>query len=194
MSKLTVKIRYNDNEKGKGKKINKTKKNDKNDQNDLKALTKTVEKSKLTIKILYADHEIDKIKKIDKGDWIDLRAAETVEMKAGDFASISLGVAMEIPEGYEAHLVTRSSTFKKYHVIQEYHVVQTNGVGIIDNSYKGDNDIWRLPVYATQDTIIKKNERIAQFRIMEKMPEVELVEVETLGNDDRGGFGSTGTV
>lgn len=138
------------------------------------------------IKIKYVDKEIDKIEKIEKGDWIDLRAAEDVTLKAGESALISLGVCMEIPKEYEAHIVPRSSTFKKWHIIQ------TNSMGIIDNSYKGDNDIWKLPVYAVKDTQIKKNDRICQFRIMERMPEIEFEEVEMLNNKDRDGFGSTG--
>lgn len=138
------------------------------------------------IKIKYVDKKIDKIEKIEKGDWIDLRAAEDVTLKAGESALISLGVCMEIPKEYEAHIVPRSSTFKKWHIIQ------TNSMGIIDNSYKGDNDIWKLPVYAVKDTQIKKNDRICQFRIMERMPEIEFEEVEMLNNKDRDGFGSTG--
>lgn len=138
------------------------------------------------IKIKYVNKEIDKIEKIEKGDWIDLRAAEDVTLKAGESALISLGVCMEIPKEYEAHIVPRSSTFKKWHIIQ------TNSIGIIDNSYKGDNDIWKLPVYAVKDTQIKKNDRICQFRIMERMPEIEFEEVEMLNNKDRDGFGSTG--
>lgn len=140
-----------------------------------------------TIKIKYFDNEIDKIKKIDKGDWIDLRAAETVELKAGEFKLIKLGVGMKLPDGYEAHIVPRSSTFKKFFVIQ------TNHCGIIDNSYCGDNDQWMFPAYAVRDTIIHKNDRICQFRIVEKQPELTFEEVEHLEDTDRGGFGSTGT-
>ena len=140
-----------------------------------------------TIKIKYFDNEIDKIKKIDKGDWIDLRAAETVGLKAGEFKLIKLGVGMKLPDGYEAHIVPRSSTFKKFSVIQ------TNHCGIIDNSYCGDNDQWMFPAYAVRDTIIHKNDRICQFRIVEKQPELTFEEVEHLEDTDRGGFGSTGT-
>lgn len=138
------------------------------------------------IKIKYFDEELEKIKKIEKGDWIDLRAAKTIELKKGDFILIPLGVAMELPKGYEAHVVPRSSTFKNYGIIQ------TNSIGIIDNSYCGDNDEWKMPVYATKDTVINKNDRICQFRIIEKMPKVEFEEVEVLSNKNRGGFGSTG--
>lgn len=140
----------------------------------------------MKIKIKYFDNEIEKIEKINKGDWIDLRAAEDVELKQGDFKLIKLGVGMKLPEGYEAHVVPRSSTFKNYGVIQ------TNHCGIIDNSYSGDNDQWRFPAYALRDTVIHKNDRICQFRIMEIQPTVEFEEVEHLDSTDRGGFGSTG--
>ena len=140
----------------------------------------------MNIKVKYFDKEIDKIEKISKGDWCDLRAAETVELKAGEFKLIPLGVGMILPDGYEANIVPRSSTFKNYGVIQ------TNHYGVIDNSYSGDNDQWRMPVYATRDTIINKNDRICQFRINKIQPEFEVVEVEHLNVTDRGGFGSTG--
>lgn len=122
----------------------------------------------------------------EKSDWIDLAAATNVFMKKGEFRLIPLGVAMEIPEGYEAHLVPRSSTFEKYKIIQ------TNFVGVIDNSYCGDNDWWFFPALAIEDTNIAKGRRIAQFRIVEKMPRVSLLTVDQLGNPDRGGHGSTG--
>ena len=140
-----------------------------------------------TIKIKYFDNEIDKIQKIEKGDWIDLRAAETVELKAGEFKLIKLGIGIKLPDGYEAHIVPRSSTFKNFGIIQ------TNHCGIIDNSYCGDNDQWMFPAYAVRDTIIHKNDRICQFRIVEKQPELTFEEVEHLEDTDRGGFGSTGT-
>ncbi|MGG2091362.1 dUTP diphosphatase [Bacillus sp. S13(2024)] len=141
----------------------------------------------LQIKIKYADSSLTRITKIEKGDWIDLRVADTVELKQNEFKLIPLGVAMELPEGYEAHVVPRSSTFKNFGIIE------TNSMGIIDESYKGDNDFWFFPAYALRDTKIEKGERICQFRIIEKMPEIELVEVEHLDNEDRGGHGSTGT-
>ena len=140
-----------------------------------------------TIKIKYFTDEIDKINKIDIGDWIDLRSAQTIEMKAGEFKLIPLGVAMQLPKGYEAHAVPRSSTYKNFGVIQ------TNHCGIIDESYCGDNDQWYFPAYALRDTVINVNDRICQFRIMKKQPEIEFIEVDVLGNDDRGGIGSTGT-
>lgn len=138
------------------------------------------------IKIKYHNKDLDKVEKIAVGDWIDLRAAETVELKAGDFKIISLGVSMKLPTGYEAHIVPRSSTFKKWGILQ------TNHMGVIDNSYSGDNDIWGMPVYAMRDTEIKMNDRICQFRIVKKQPKVKFTEVDHLKGKDRGGFGSTG--
>lgn len=140
----------------------------------------------LQIKVKYFNKDLTRLSKITQGDWIDLRAAKTVYLQEGEFSLIPLGVAMELPEGYEAHVVPRSSTFKNFGIIE------TNSMGVIDESYKGDNDQWFFPAYALRDTAINFNERICQFRIVEKMPEVELIEVEQLGNDDRGGHGSTG--
>lgn len=140
----------------------------------------------LEIKIKYFYDDMKRIEKIEQGDWIDLRASDTVEMNKGDFTLIPLGVAMELPEGYEAHIVPRSSTFKKWGVIE------TNSMGVVDESYKGDNDQWLFPALALRDTVIEKNDRICQFRIVEKMPKVKFTEVENLGNPDRKGFGSTG--
>ena len=140
-----------------------------------------------TIQIKYFTDKIDKLTYIDgKSDWIDLRASETVELKAGEFKLIPLGVAMELPKGYEAHVVPRSSTFKNYGVLQ------VNSCGIIDGSYCGDDDMWRMPVYATRDTVIQKNDRICQFRIVENQPKIEFQQVASLENANRGGFGSTG--
>jgi dUTP pyrophosphatase len=140
-----------------------------------------------TIRIKYFSDEIEKLTYIDgKSDWIDLRASEEVELKAGDFKLIPLGVAMELPKGYEAHLLPRSSTFKTWGLLQ------TNSMGIVDCSYCGDNDMWRMPVYATRDTVVHVNDRIAQFRIMKNQPQISFAEVAHLGNEDRGGFGSTG--
>ena len=139
------------------------------------------------IRIKYFSDKIEKLDYIDgKSDWIDLRASEEVELKAGDFKLIPLGVAMQIPEGFEGHLAPRSSTFKTWGLIQ------TNSVGVIDCSYCGDDDMWRMPVYATRDTVIHVNDRVAQFRIIENQPKIVFEEVESLGNDSRGGFGSTG--
>ena len=139
------------------------------------------------IRIKYFTDAIDRLTYIDgKSDWIDLRASEEVVLAAGEFALIPLGVAMELPKGYEAHVVPRSSTFKNYGIIQ------TNSCGIIDCSYCGDDDMWRMPVYAVRDTVIHVNDRICQFRIMENQPKLVFDEVERLGNADRGGHGSTG--
>ena len=141
----------------------------------------------MIIKIKYFTDKIDRIQKIDKGDWIDLRSAETVELKAGEFKLIPLGVAMELPKGYEAHIVPRSSTYKNFGIIQ------TNHQAVIDESYCGDNDQWFYPAYALRDAVINANDRICQFRIMKKQPEIDFDEVEFLNNKDRGGIGSTGT-
>lgn len=142
---------------------------------------------KETIKIRYFTDEIEKLEYIDgKSDWIDLRCSEETVMKAGDFRLIPLGVAMELPEGYEAHLVPRSSTYKNFGIIQ------TNSCGIVDGSYCGDEDMWRMPALAMRDTVIHVGDRIAQFRIFKNQPEIVFEEVEHLGNASRGGFGSTG--
>ena len=140
----------------------------------------------MNIRIKYFDKEINKIEKISIGNWIDLRAAETVELKAGDFKLIPLGIGMMLPEGYEANIVPRSSTFKNFGIIQ------TNSFGVIDNSYSGDNDQWFFPVYALRDTVINKNDRICQFRLNKIQDSIEFTEVEHLNNIDRGGHGSTG--
>lgn len=139
------------------------------------------------IKIRYL-RGVQKIERFNVGDWIDLRAAEDVVLKAGEEATIPLGVAMELPAGYEALVAPRSSTFRKYGILM------TNSIGIIDESYRGDNDEWQFPAYAMRDTEIKKNERICQFRIIKHQPLIHLKEVDSLGNADRGGLGSTGRV
>jgi len=141
----------------------------------------------MEIKIKYFTDKIDKLKYIDgKSDWIDLRAAEDIEMKTGEFKLIPLGIAMQLPEGYEAHVVPRSSTYKNYGIIQ------TNSMGIIDESYCGDNDQWFFPAYALRDTVININDRICQFRIIEHQLRIEFNEVKELKNKNRGGHGSTG--
>lgn len=140
-----------------------------------------------TIKIKYFTDKIEKLTYIDgKSDWIDLRAAESVDLKKGEFKLIPLGVAMELPKGYEAHIVPRSSTFKNFGIIQ------TNHQGVIDSSYCGNNDEWKMPVYAMRDTHIEVNDRICQFRIMENQPKIQFEEVKALTGVDRGGFGTTG--
>ncbi|MGM7681842.1 dUTP diphosphatase [Cytobacillus sp. Hm23] len=141
----------------------------------------------LTIKIKYFNKQLPKINKIEVGDWIDLRAAETVEIQKEGFCLIPLGVAMELPDGYEAHVVPRSSTFKNFGIIQ------TNSMGVIDESYKGDNDQWFFPAYALRDTKIEFGDRICQFRMIKKMQHVTFNEVAVLNNENRGGHGSTGT-
>ena len=139
------------------------------------------------IKIQYKDDTIERLKYIDgKSDWIDLRAAEKIELKQGEFKLIPLGVAMQLPKGYEAHIVPRSSTYKNFGIIQ------TNHTGIVDETYCGPNDWWYMPAYALRDTVIEKNDRICQFRIQKHQPEVVFEEVEALTGQDRGGIGSTG--
>lgn len=140
------------------------------------------------IKIQYLNDKIKRLEYIDgKSDWIDLRAAEHVELKAGDFKLIHLGVAMELPTGYEAHILPRSSTFKNFGIIQ------ANSMGIVDESYCGPNDWFYFPAIALRDTVIEMNDRICQFRIERHQPTVLFQEVEILDNTDRGGIGSTGT-
>lgn len=139
------------------------------------------------IRIKYFTDKIERLTYIDgKSDWIDLRAAADVKLKKGEFQLIPLGVAMELPKGYEAHVVPRSSTFKNFGIIQ------TNHQGVIDCSYCGDNDQWFMPAYALRDTEIHVNDRICQFRIMKNQPKLVFDEVESLDNADRGGHGSTG--
>lgn len=140
-----------------------------------------------TIRIKYHSDQIDRLTYIGgKSDWIDLRAAEEVSMQAGDFRVIDLGVSVQLPAGYEMIIAARSSTFKNYGLIQ------TNAIGVIDESYCGDDDHLRWACYATRDTVVHVNDRICQFRILEHQPAISFEEVETLGNKARGGFGSTG--
>ena len=139
------------------------------------------------IKVKYHSSDIEPLRYIDgKSDWVDLRSAENVTMKAGEYKMISLGVAIKLPEGYEAHVVPRSSTYKNFGILQ------TNSMGIIDESYGGNDDVWHFPAYATRDTEIHVNDRICQFRIVEHQPELDFVTVDDLGGENRGGFGSTG--
>lgn len=139
------------------------------------------------VKIKYHKDEFPNLEEAESyGDFIDLRAAKSYDIKKGEFVLINLGVSMKLPDGYWGQTVPRSSLFKKHGLIQ------TNSFGVIDNDYCGDNDIWFLPVYATQDTIIEENERVCQFRIVKNNP-IELESVDSLGYQDRGGFGSTGT-
>lgn len=140
-----------------------------------------------TIKIQYLDDSIHRLEYIDgKSDWIDLRAAEDVELKEGEFRLIPLGVAMQLPEGYEAHIIPRSSTYKNFGIIQSNHM------GLVDESYCGPNDWWYMPAIALRDTKICKNNRICQFRIEKHQPTLIFNEVSALTGKDRGGIGSTG--
>lgn len=141
------------------------------------------------IKIKYFDESLDRLKYIDgKSDWIDLRSAADVTLRANEFRLIPLGIAMQLPKGYEAHIIPRSSTFKNFGIIQANHM------GLVDESYCGDHDQWFFPAIALRDTKIKKGDRICQFRIMKHQPQIVFDEVESLGNADRGGHGSTGVV
>ena len=140
----------------------------------------------MEIKVKYFDPEIERLEKISKGDWIDLRSAETVDLKAGEYRLIRLGVGMILPEGYEAIVAPRSSTPSKFGVIL------SNSIGVIDNSYSGDADEWRFPALAIRDTHIEKGDRICQFRIIKNMDPVAIVEVDRLNEISRGGIGSTG--
>ena len=142
--------------------------------------------NKLVIQVKYHT-DIERLERLTVGDWIDLRAAEDVEIAAGEDKVIPLGVSMKLPDGYEAWMAPRSSTFKKWGILMY------NSLGIIDNSYSGDDDIWGFPALAMRDTKIQKGDRICQFRIVPKMLDVVFPEVEHLEGPNRGGFGSTGT-
>lgn len=141
-----------------------------------------------TIPIKYHNPQLTHLQKIgdNKSDWIDLRAAEEVTLKKGEIRRISLGISMQLPENYEAHILPRSSTPEKFGIIMAH------SQGIIDNSYYGDEDIWSFLALAIRDTTIYVNDRIAQFRIYQNQPSISFVPVDTLGNPNRGGFGSTG--
>lgn len=142
------------------------------------------------IKIKYFDDEIKPIEKIPVGDWVDLRVAESVNLIGHPYKRVKLGIGMQLPKGYEAHIVPRSSTFEKWGIIQ------TNSIGVIDESYCGEDDEWQMPIYVmTRDLkkrIIPKGTRIAQFRIVKKQPSLTFKVVKKLGKESRGGFGTTG--
>ena len=140
----------------------------------------------MQISIKYIVPDLKPITAAHPNEWIDLRAAEDVELERGEYRKIRLGVAIALPDGFEAIVAARSSTFEKWGIIL------TNGIGIIDNLYSGDNDEWKVPVMAFWKTKIHKNDRICQFRIIYHQPACDIVPVDTLGNPDRGGFGSTG--
>lgn len=143
-------------------------------------------KNYLLVNIKYHVDELIKADQTDIGDWIDLRAAENIELKAGETALVSLGISMKLPEGYEANIVPRSSTLKNFGVLQGNHFA------VIDNKYSGTNDIWKYSVYAVRDTKISLNDRICQFRLNKIQPVICFNEVDSLDAEDRGGFGSTG--
>ena len=139
------------------------------------------------LKIKYHVKELEKLRYIDgKSDWIDLRVAENVSMKQGEYRLISMGISVEIPKGYEMLIVPRSSAYKNFGILQ------TNAMGVVDESFCGDNDIIHMPILAMRDTEIHINARIGQFRLMPHQPEVHFIEVDHLDNEDRGGFGTTG--
>ena len=157
----------------------------------------------MKIKIKYFSKDYPRLEKLGVGDWIDLRVDRLsvycgttiymeggyynkTEYKKGDIIKFGLGVAMELPEGYEAIVAPRSSTFKRYGLIQ------TNSIGIIDNAYRGDNDEWQIEFIAMKDGTINRFDRVCQFRIQKNQPNFEFEEVDELGNEDRGGYGSTG--
>jgi dUTP pyrophosphatase len=140
----------------------------------------------LKCKVKYHVKDLPKIKKIEQGDWIDLRAAKSVILEKGVQVIVPLGISMQLPKGYEAIIAPRSSSFKYWKILQ------TNGIGVIDESYCGNDDQWGMLVYPLEEGYIQKGDRICQFRIQKKMPEIEFEEVEDLGNETRGGFGSTG--
>ena len=142
---------------------------------------------KKKITILYHKKQMSRIEKISKGDWIDLRLAETVTLKKGEYQLLSLGVSIQLLKGYEALVAPRSSTFKNYGILL------ANSIGIIDETYCGDDDIWRFPALATRDITIPADTRIAQFRIIKHQPKIEFILADKLSNANRGGIGSTGT-
>ena len=156
------------------------------DLKDLRVYRDKKVRKPLQIKVKYFDKEIEKLQKFNTGDWIDLRAAETVELKQGEYKLIPLGVGIKLPKGYEVNIVPRSSTFKNFGVLQ------TNSFGVIDNSYSGNSDQYHFPALAMRDTVINKNDRICQMRVNRIMPDLEVIEVEFLDEVSRGGIGSTG--
>jgi dUTP pyrophosphatase len=140
----------------------------------------------LELRIKYHVEDLIKIEKIEKGDWIDLRSAYDYELKAGEFYLIDLGISVKVPDGYEMHILPRSSSYKNWGILQ------VNSMGILDQSYCGETDLVKMPVYATRDIKIEKNDRICQFRLIEKMPRIIITEVKKMTDNPRGGFGSTG--
>ena len=146
-----------------------------------------MEEKNVQLRVKYLKSDMEPLCYVDgKSDWIDLRIAETVQMKAGEFRLLPLGIAIALPKGYEAHIVPRSSTFKNFGIIQ------TNHMGVVDESYCGDGDQWYMPAYALRDTVIEAGSRICQFRIMRHQPSLTFEAVERLGGTDRGGSGFAG--
>lgn len=158
------------------------------DQSYKDKTTKARQPMEPALKVKYLDPEYPKLERIEgrKSDWIDLRTRERIELKKGEHVLIPLGVAIQLPEGYEAIVAPRSSAFKHWGILQ------TNSIGVIDETYCGDEDEWMMSVYATRDAVIERFDRICQFRVIRHQPEIEIKEVEKLGNESRGGFGSTG--
>lgn len=141
----------------------------------------------VAVSIRYLAPDLPPLQYVDgKSDWIDLYTAETVHMNAGDFALIPLGVAMKLPKGYEAVIAPRSSTFRKYGILQ------ANSIGVVDETYCGDGDEWKFAAFATEDVEIEKGTRLCQFRLFRHQPQIHFCSVESLGSENRGGFGSTG--
>lgn len=176
---------------------------------------------KLKIKVRNVNHFAPLPEIAKKGDWIDLYAASNCTMSAPqagtlkthkvngenvshrdvsfDFDLIPLGVVMQLPKGFEAIIAPRSSAYKNFGIIQ------ANSIGVVDNSYCGDNDMWKLPVIALKDTTIAAGTRICQFRIQLSQNAtlwqkikwllssgIKFEGCRFLSNKDRGGFGSTG--
>lgn len=141
----------------------------------------------MEIKVKKLVEDLHDINQAHNGEWYDLRAAKDVHLSEGELTYIPLGVAIELPDGYEAIVAPRSSSAKKFGIIQ------ANSLGVIDHAYCGDNDEWMMPAYAIRNTTIHKNDRICQFRIQKIQPEADIVYVSELGNKDRNGIGSTGT-
>ena len=139
------------------------------------------------ILVHYLTEDLPELRPVDgKSDWVDLYAAESVTLRAGEFRLIPLGVSIALPAGYEALVAPRSSTFPRYGILQ------ANSLGVIDNSYRGDGDQWMFPAYATRDTAVEKGARLCQFRLLRNQPEVRFARSDRLPDPDRGGFGSTG--
>jgi dUTP pyrophosphatase len=140
----------------------------------------------MELKIKYHVIDLERIKQVKGSDWMDLRAASTVEMKQGEHKLIPLGVSIKLPYNHEANIVPRSSTFKNFGIIQANHF------GVVDEDYSANGDQWFFSAIALRDTVINKNDRICQFRINKKQPKLDIIEVDDLGDDVRGGFGSSG--